>query len=231
MGVLSSPTAGKLLTNVRNYLGQPNASNSRWSDYELMEYINEGVRMYFAEVVLNMEGQFTTMSDLNIVSGTETVDLPSDCYEVKALYKKLSDGYQVLPYQNAILQSYSTSGIGSGDTFFPSYYFRDNKIVLRPIPDFSETSGLRIEYVRFPETLINGGDTLTSSVSPVFKQLIEMYAVYKAKVQESLVNGVNLAAVASDNLSQIYSLFKTSISSRSKYPQYTIAWNPEGEGL
>lgn len=230
MGTLASPTLGKLVSNVRNFLGQPNPSNSRWSDQDLTEYLNEAVRMYFAEVILNAEGQFTTVTDLNIVSGAETVDLPTDFYEVKALYKKTSDSYEILPYQNNLTSSYSRQGDQGGSTYFPSYYFRGNKLVLRPIPDFSETAGLRLEYIQFPDTMINGGDALTSGVSPIFKQLIEMYAVYKAKVQESLTNNTNLYGPAQENLNTIYGMFKTSISSRSKYPQFTKAWNPEGEG-
>lgn len=229
MGILASPTLGKLLSNVRNFLGQPNASNSRWSDEELTEYINEGIRMYFGEVILNAEGQFTSQVDLDIVSGQELVALPDDFFSAKALYKKLSDAYEILPYQNNLTHGYATQSGASGNTYFPSYYFRNNNLVLRPIPDYSETAGLRLEYIAFPDTLVNGGDVMTAQVSPVFKQLIEMYAVYKAKVQESLVNGVDLTPVAATNLAQIYQQFKTVISARSKYPAYTVPFNPEGE--
>lgn len=224
---LSSPTLGKLISNVRNLLGQPNASNSRWSDADLTEYINEGVRMYFAEVVLNEEGQFTTTDDLDIVSGTETVALPTDCFHIKALYKAVSDGYEILPYINNLTQGYTTEGGVGEETYFPYYYLRQNNIVLRPVPQFSETNGLKIEYVQFPDSMINGGDTLTSGVSPVFKQLVEMYAVYKAKMQESLVNGVDLSSLAKRNLDEIYVMFKNAISGRSKYPQFTIPYLPE----
>lgn len=230
MATLASPTLGKLLTNVRNFLGQPNPSNSRWSDQELTEYLNEAVRMYFAEVILNAEGQFSAVSDLNIVSDTETVDLPTDFYEVIRLYKKTNDSYEILSYQNNLTDGYTTQGGSGGSTYFPYYFFRGNKLVLRPTPNFSETAGLRLEYIQFPDTMVNGGDSLTSSVSPIFKQLIEMYAVYKAKVQESLTNNTNLYGPAQENLTSIYGMFKTAISGRSKSPQYTVPFNPEGEG-
>jgi hypothetical protein len=224
---LSSPTLGKLISTVRNMLNQPDAANSFWSDAELTDYINEGVRVYFAECVQSMEGQWTKVADLNIVSGTETVALPSDCYEVKALYKKVADGYSVLPYQNFIASSYSTdAGASGGETYFPAYYFRESNLVLRPTPNYSESSGLRIEYIYFPESLVNPGDTMTVNVVPLFKQVVEMYAVYKAKVKESLVNGVDTTPLAKQNLSDLYTQFKDKISQRSAYPQYVTPWNP-----
>ncbi len=222
---LPPPTLGRLITSVRNMLNQPNATNSSWSDFELTEYINEAIRVYFAEVVQNMEGQWTKIADLNIVSGTETVSLPTDCYEVKALYKSVSDGYVVLPYRNAIMNSYSTAGSTTGDSYIPAYYFRESNLVLRPVPNASQTAGLRLEYVYFPDVLVNPGDTLTPNLVPLFKQVVEMYAVYKAKVKESLVSGVDTSALAEKNLAQLYKQMVDSIKNRSKFPQFIQAWN------
>lgn len=229
MATLTSPTLSKLITNVRNLLNQPNPSNSFWTDLELTEYINEGIRMYFGELVTKNEGYFTAQTDLNIVADTETVALPTDCYQIRALYKKVNNGYIILPYMNDTTSTYSTQGGADANTYQPAYQFRANNIVLRPIPNFSETAGLRLEYIQFPDTLVNGGDQVTAQVSPVFKQLLEMYAVYKAKMKESLVNGVNLHAVAKENLGEIYALFKEALTQRAKYPIYTVPFNPEGE--
>lgn len=210
-------------------LNQPNAANSNWSDAQLTLWINQAIQRYFAEVVQNVEGHWTKIEDLDIVSGVETVALPSDFFEIKALYKKVSDGYVVLPYMNAISDSYATiSGETGSQTYFPSYYFRENSIVLRDVPGYSETDGLRVEYIYFPETLINAGDAMSSNVAPIFSELVEMYAVYKAKTQQSLVNGSNLAALAAQNLADLYKQFREVIKNRSKFPQAVKAWNPEG---
>src|SRR4051812_33083602 len=100
MGTLSSPSAPELLASVRNMLGQPNATNSNWSDDELLTYLNEGVRRYFTEVVQNGNGEFNTTTELDITADTETVALPSDFFQVRALYRNLTNGKQVLPFQN-----------------------------------------------------------------------------------------------------------------------------------
>lgn len=230
MATLTSPSLGKLLTNIRNMLSQPDPANSTWSDYELTEYINEAIRMYFAEVVKHSEGYFTTSTTLDITANTETVALPADFYEVRALYILRTNGYEILPYNNNLTDGFYTNSGTSGNTYAPYYFFRGNNIVLRPTPNFSQTAALRMEYLQFPDTVVNGGDTMTNQVSPIFKQLIEMYSVYKAKLKESLGgNGLQLEAPALANLNQIYTQFKDAINKRSQYPEFTVPFHPEGD--
>lgn len=224
---LSSATLGSYITSVRDMLNQPNASNSFWSDAELTRYLNEAIRLYYLEVTNNDEGQWTTFATLDIVSGQELIALPTNCYEVKAVYKTLNQGYAVLPYRNAISDSYTTQGGSGTETYFPSYYFQENNLVLRPVPNFSQTAGLRIEYIYFPDMLQNPGDVQSNNMLPIFRQVIEMYAVYKAKLKESLVNGVDTSAVAKANLNELYKQFIDTVQNRSKYPQFVKAYNPE----
>lgn len=227
--LLASPSLSKLISNVRNMLNSPNPSNSFWTDSELTEYLNEACRLYFVEVSINNEGLFSAPPvNLDITGGQETVDLPSDFFEIRALYKNVSNGCMILPYQNDISNNFINSGVTADDAYLPAYHFQGNKIVLRPAPGSSQTAGLRLEYIQFPDTLINGGDVMTSQISPVFKQLIEMYAVYKAKLKESMVNGSQMFAVPQQNLAAIYSTFREAIMNRSKYQQYVLPFNPEG---
>lgn len=224
---LTSASLGSYITSVRNLLNQPNAANSFWSDAEIVAYLNEAIRMYFLEVTNNDEGFWTKTANLDIVANTETVALPTDCFEIKAVYKAVTNGYVVLPYRNAESDSYTTLGGTSGDVYFPSYYFRENSIVLRPVPNFSQTAGLSVEYIYFPDMLQNSGDTMSNNMLPIFRQLIEMYAVYKAKLKESLTNGVDMTPVAKANLGEIYKLFIDTVRNRSKYPQYVKPFSPE----
>lgn len=184
--------------------------------------------MYFAEVLKNSEGLFVTTTDLSVTSGTETVALPSDFFECRALYIQRNNGYDILPYQPNLTDGYATN-TGTGSTLYsPYYFFRANNLVLRPVPDFTASSILRLEYTQFPDTMVNGGDAMTSQVSPVFKQLIEMYAIYKAKLKESLANGIDLTAVPKANRDEIFRLFIDTINKRSEYPEFIQAWSPEG---
>jgi len=227
MATLTSPTAQSLIANVRTFLGEPDENNSLWSDAELIGFLNEGIRRYFGEVVQNSEGQFTSQTDLSIVSGQDTVALPADFFEVVRLYRKIGNEYILLPYDNSFNQNYTSDGPGQTSGFF-SYYFRGNNLVLRNVPTFSETDALRLEYIRFPETLVTGGDVMVSDVSPVFKDLIEMYAVYKAKLAESIRgNNVDMDSKIKAHVGELYSQFRDVIKNRSAYPHYTKAFNPE----
>lgn len=229
MATLTSPTLGRLITNVRNMLGQPNSTNSNWTDLEITEYLNEAGRLYFAEVLKNSEGYFTATTLLTYTQDIETVSLPVDCYEVKALYIQNSQGWEILQYRNNVTSGFFTNvGAGGPNSYSPEYSFLGNNILLRPVPNATGTNMLRLDYIQFPDQMVNGGDSLTNQISPVFKQLIEVYAVYKAKMKQSLVNGTDLTAIAKGNLSEIYTLFKDTINKRSEFPEYTIPFNPEG---
>jgi hypothetical protein len=227
MATLTSPGIDELLTNVRMVLGQTNASNSTWTDEELIEYLNKGIRRYFIEIVQTGEGQFTTTSDLDLVASTETVALPSDFFKIKNVWKRVSGGYQILNYRNSLSEGYSTTGSSTGDSYRPNYYLRGNNLVLRPVPSSSETDGLRIEYVQFPETMLTGGDSLTAQVSPVFKDLIEAYAVYMAKLKESMTNGSSLYGPAQEHLNAKFASFREVMSEIVMNPTYVEPFNPE----
>jgi hypothetical protein len=241
MSTLTSPTLGTLITSVRDMLGQPTATNSNWTDQELTRYINEAVRIYFAEVVIHFEGYFTVSTDpnagglgnygngnLSYTGGNELVPLPADCFQVRAVYIKRNQGWSMLPYINDLTHGYWTSsGNGDPNVYQPYYCFQGNNLALKPMPNISALNALKVDYIQMPDQLLNGGDLMTSQVSPVFKQLIEMYAVYKAKLKQSMVNGTDLTALAKDNLKEIYGNFRNTITPRSAHPVYTDAFNPE----
>ncbi len=226
MGILASPTALELLEGVRDFLGEPDATNSKWSDKQLMKFLNEGARRYFGEVIQNAEGQFDATTTLNVVSGTETVALPATCFKVNTVFIKDGDDWLPLAYDNFKSQAFTTQG-GTTSKWRFTYHFRGNNLVIRPTPQFSETGVLLLDYVAFPDTIVTGGDTLTSGISPIFKDLIEMYAVYKAKLMESVRgNNVDLDSKVAAHLADLYDQFKKVIEGRSNYPIFTRPYQP-----
>ncbi len=232
MATLSSPTLQQLVTDVRILLNQTDPLNTFWTDGELTSYLNEAVRLYFAEAVLNNEGYFTVQTgtsipDLDIVSGVETVALPTDCFEVKNVWKQIDDGWVSLSYINSLTNSYTFDGGSAANAYVPYYYFQGNNLVLRPTPNFSQTGGIRVEYMQLPDTMVWGGDSMTSQVSPIFKQLIEMYAVYKAKLKEAMVDNGTMHKIPEENLNMLLQSFRTTIAKRSKSPTNVATFNPE----
>src|SRR5271166_3637526 len=199
MSTLTSPTLGKLISNIRNMLGQPIATNTTWTDDELREYINEAIRMYFTLVVKNYEGYFTVTTDptsggsgnLSYTTGTDLIALPADCFQVKTVYIQRPQGWSVLEYRNDVTHGYWVqSGNGDPNVYQPYYFFQGNNLVLRPVPNATAANAIKVDYIQMPDQLINGGDSLTAHISPVFKQTIESYAIWMAKSKQSMVNGV-----------------------------------------
>jgi hypothetical protein len=197
--------------------------------------------MYFQEVVKNYEGYFTVSTDpgsgglgnygngnLSYTSGSDLIALPNDCFQVRAVYIQRPNGWSILEYINDLTHGYwTTSGAGGTTDYQPTYFFQGNNLVLRPIPNATSSGNIKVDYIQLPDQMINGGDGMTNQVSPVFKQLIEMYAVYKAKLKQSMVSGTDLTALPKANLTEIYEVFKNTIMPRSAYPRYTDPFNPE----
>lgn len=227
MGTLSSPTTSELIVEVRVLLNQQNPDNSTWTDQQLTRWLNEAIRRYFVHVVQIDEGYFTTTASLSIVAGADTIDLPDDFFQVKGLYKKIGSDWLMLPYRNNLTEGYTTQGGANANAFLPSYYFRGNQIVIRPVPNFSETDGLSMEYIQFPETVVNGGDQVTNQVAPLFRDLLIAYTAYKAKLQESAVTGVHTYGGLQEHVGSLFTEMQEAISNRSHYPTYIIPFNPE----
>jgi hypothetical protein len=226
MALITTPTLQKLIGRIRGLLNQPDRLNSFWSDDDLTAYIEDGISLCFLELTHINEGYFVTTADLDLVANTETVALPVGCFEIRSLYRKVSDGYEIMDYRNRVDEGYSTDSAGGGSSYVPDYFLRDNSIVLRPIPGFSETGGLKLEYVQLPDTMLFGGDSMTSHISPVFRQVVEMFAVYKAKLKESLVTGAATHRFAEENFGAVFKSFKDTAQLRSKGPSYVKPFNP-----
>ncbi len=229
---LPQPTLQTLISDVRVLLSSRDPQNSFWSDQELTTYLNDAINVYFVEAVHADEGYFTVQTggsipDLTITANTETIALPSDCYQVKNVWRQSTNAWIIVPYANSVTESYSTQGTTDGNAYSPVYTFQGNNLVFRPTPQFTMSGYIRLEYLQFPDTMVYGGDVMTSMVSPIFKQLIVMYACYKAKLRESMVNGVIVHQVPESCLTGLYKQFKESLPQRSKNPTAVVAFNPE----
>lgn len=208
-------------------LNQPRPENSRFTDAELTSYANDALQQIFLTVNEAGEGQFDKKTTLNIVGGTETVALPSDCFAVKAIFKQQGTIARRLEYHQNIVNDYDTTTANTGSSSYePYYYFRGNNLVLRPIPGTSETAGLIIEYTAYPTVLVYGSDNLDSGMSPLFKELIVMYIVAKAKLKDDLSGAGQGYQLAASHRDDLFRQFRHQLMERSKAPQYVNTWEP-----
>ncbi len=227
MAAVVAPLLEKLIQDARVLLNQPKAENSRYSPAAMTGWANDAIQQIFLTVNEAGEGQFDKTANLNVVSGTETVALPTDCFAIKALYKVQGTVNRRLEYRQNVTQDYdNTSSNTGGATYEPYYYLRANNLVLRPIPGFSETNSLVIEYTAYPSVLVYGGDTLDAGISPLFKELVVMYIVAKAKLQDDLSGGGSSRVPAQEHMADLYRNFKHQLIERSKAPQYITPFSP-----
>lgn len=181
---------------------------------------------YFLHINEVAEGQFDKSTTLDITNGQDTIALPSDFFTIKVLFKKMDTQYRPLTYRNNMIEPYdNVLAVTNSEAYEPLYYLRGNNIILRPAPGFSETAGLLLEYTAFPDQLLFGGDAMSAGISPVFRSLVVMFAVYKAKLKDDMVSGGNTADKAMQHLSDLYKNFKHQVSERAKYPQYILPWD------
>lgn len=215
---------------MRIRLNQPKAENSRYSDTELADYINEGLQQMFLTINEYSEGQFDkiTSPGLDVTSGIETVALPVDCFAIKAAYMVQGTINRRLVYKQSVLDDYSNTSSTNGQANYEPYYFiRGNNLVLRPIPGFTSTNGpIILEYTAFPNVLVYGSDNLDNGISPLFKQILVAYAVTEAKRKDDMVSNGNTRTAAESHLADLWHNFKHQISERSKAPQYITPFEP-----
>lgn len=165
---------------------------------------------------------------LNTTNAVETVALPTDCFAVRGVWFQQGTINRRLEYRQNITEDYSNSSSTNGQANYePYYYFRGNNLVLRPIPGFTSTNGpLVVEYTAYPSLLVFGGDIMASGISPLFKELIVMYIVCKAKLKDDLSNGGNTRVPAQQQFGELFKNFRHQISERSKAPQYVTPYEP-----
>lgn len=227
MATLVTPTLEKLIQDARVMLNQPRAENSRYTPAAMTTWANNAIRQIFGIVNKQAEGQFDKTTTLNIVLNTETVALPTDCFSIRALYKVQGTVNRRLEYKPDVILDYDNNSQNSGSTTYePYYYLRGNNLVLRPIPGFSETGGLILEYTAYPQILVSSADTLDAGVSPLFEELITSYVIYKAKMQDDLAGGGSSRVPAQEHMADLYRNFKDQLSERSKAPLYISPFEP-----
>lgn len=218
----------RILRDIRVRLNQPKAENSRWSDAELVEYVNECVQQMFLTINEYSEGQFDKTTSLDVVNAVETVDLPTDCFAIRGVWWKQGTINRRLEYRQNVTEDFGNDSSTNGQANYePYYYLRGNKLVFRPIPGFTSTNQpVYLEYTAFPNVLVYGGDTLDSGISPLFKQIVVAYGVTEAKRKDDLVNNGNTRAAAESHRNELWKQFVHQVSERSKAPQYVQPFEP-----
>jgi hypothetical protein len=175
-------------TKLRYYLDDVN--QQRWSEpIELDYYLNLAYKSYYNELIdEGYKGLLATPSFLDTTGGIETVSLPSDFYKAFRIDKVDGDRYIPLRYK----ENYENEICRNNNSYYYTYSFRGENLVLNPIPSTTETNSLRLIY--YPEMVDMSDDTdePVAGFKESWQEMIPVKAAILAKAgrEEDDVTGI-----------------------------------------
>lgn len=153
------------------------------SDEEFIEYLNDAQSNLQANIVNQHPKVFTDEAIINVVPGTESYKIPSDCFLGNKIFNvEYSptghiDDYYVISEN---IMKYRSSGVDGS----PTRYIRlSGKLLLSPVP--STTGTLRINYVKaLPELRLPLG--VISSIESVQSPSVHIINFSTANIPNSI---------------------------------------------
>lgn len=143
------------------------------SDSELYAWINDGYNQLIDEVIANNPDYFVKIGTINLVGGTNTYTLPTDCEKVSMVSVQTNGEWKrFFPLNN--LGYSSADNDDDYDLTNPKYYIYGSSIVLDPTPASSVTNGLKLWYVYTPTQLTS--DSSVPAVPARYHGLIKYWA-------------------------------------------------------
>lgn len=135
-------TYSDIITDVRRKLNEPTASESFWTDADLLQYLQEAKDLREAELLGHHEGYNTKIFKADLVAGQRSYELPEEVTVVQRVWST-QVGEKVLLDEDR--QHYGSYELDSVQGVTTSFRLSDNHILLHPTPSDSTTDGLIIE--------------------------------------------------------------------------------------
>jgi hypothetical protein len=156
------------------------ASAAFWTDDEIDWYINEAYKYYYNYLVHSDYNRLRSTTNLSIVSGTETVALPSGCLSCSMLERVFDTKTIPLEYKERFEYRNITSGADSS-YYLPTWTVRGSNIVLEPTPTASWTNGLLLHYYPEPSEMSSDSDEPDAGFLSTFHGMLPVKAAIFAK--------------------------------------------------
>jgi hypothetical protein len=177
-------TLGTLVSQASLKLGDT-ALGQLYSVSDIKQAIGDSYRYYVMWLIENGAGYFETTTDLDITANVETIslaDLGPPFWKVSLIEKYVTNGrVPLVPYERRY-KFLSTIGVGSGNTYIPTYKFRGLSLVLEPPPGASETDSIRLDYVYIPDFPVSSSDN-SFEFEEQFPSTYEVNVVLRACVK------------------------------------------------
>ncbi len=156
-------------------------SESFWDATEINSYINAAYDYYYALAVdENYPGLLSAPAILNIVSGTETVALPSDFFKVKMLERVFTTKTVACQYIDR-LDGANLLTSTDQSYYVPTWKIVGANIVLEPTPSASYVGGLKLNYWPVSVAMVADIDTPIAGFRSPWHRMLPIRAAIMAK--------------------------------------------------
>jgi len=195
--------SGQLITRVRRYLRESDASISYWTDPFLRQLLNAAYRRRCSQLIMAFEGYFTLIATRDLESGKSTYGFPSGTLRCLKLELVRSDGTRTPIERNERIEVgvAPSSSTGAGDAYYPTYRPISNGFILEPTPVQDVTNGIRIEYSGVPAYMSNDSDSPHIAFPETFDELLVMdttIAALEAQRMHEVGPGAAITEMRSD---------------------------------
>lgn len=151
-----------------------------WSDDEINWYVNIAYKQYYQHLVFSDFNRLRTTGLLSIVSGTETIALPTGCLSAAMLERVFDTKTIPLEYKERFEAPNLTSGADTS-YYLPTWTVRGANIVLEPTPSASFSNGLKIHYYPEPTEMTVDANTPDAGFISTWHDMLPVKAAILAK--------------------------------------------------
>ena len=146
-----------------------------WADADLTVYINEAINTIWGLLPDDALRLYEAVANSNLTSGTATYALPTDFFcEYTIIYNGIP--CRKCRYSDKVIWEAISFIVSSASQ--PVYYVNNTAVGLMPTPSAASTSGLGVYYLKVPDALAAGANTI--DLDPVYEQIIAKLAAGRA---------------------------------------------------
>lgn len=166
------------------------SSGTFWSSDEIDSYINTAIAYYWDWLLLARHTACLTSVNRDIVSGTDTIALPADFYDIRLVeYVKNGIYKPIEEYERHSENNYTSNASSDIYNSIARYTYRRQgaNLILEPIPNENLTNGIKITYFKsYPAEL---SDDTDEPESGLYNNLIIEKSIEMAKAKEETLGG------------------------------------------
>jgi len=205
-------TLGTLTTNVSINLGD-RLVGEFFTSAQIKKSIGDAYKYYVMLMLKSGEGYFERTDNLDIVANVETVSLAAltpAFFKISQLERYVTNGTIPLVKSERRYKNNYTLGVGTGDSYLPNYKQRGTNIILEPLPKFSETDALKIDYIyipTFPTSVSADGFTFDADFPVLYEANVELRATIKCLSIKDSMGGIADISTFMGELSELDKAF------------------------